>query len=156
MADSIFTHKTLPNGDVEQTRVDKTGDKSVIVFGMKEAFAVVSLSHFNPKGDLTRTIKYNYSNYSGKFLYPASCEIEEYKSKDQLKVKYNFQYIIKQIGDGVAPLDFARESVLARIRAEGRGPQDAPDPRTGSNRSTSDEVLESMAKGLRKEGTAKP
>ena len=52
---SKFTHRRLPNGDIEQTRLDEGGHKFIVVFSAKHDMAVVSTNSIDVQGVHQRT-----------------------------------------------------------------------------------------------------
>ena len=56
-----FTHRQLPNGDIEQTRREEEGHKIVTVFSAKYDLAVVSTIAYDPEGTVFQRVDYTYT-----------------------------------------------------------------------------------------------
>ena len=151
---SKFTHRRLPNGDIEQTRQDEERHKFVTVFSAEHDMAVASAAAYAPNGKVQRRIEYTYRRNGSRGLLPATCVCEWLNPKTNKTFRYEYEYSSVVIPDSTPPSAFTRAAVLARIRSETG--YSKLGLRTGTGSKVDDAALDSMARELKENGTAKP
>jgi hypothetical protein len=151
---SKFTHRRLPNGDIEQTRQDEERHKFVTVFSTEYDLAVASAAAYDRNGKVQTRLEYSYRRNGRRGLLPATCICEWLNPKTKISFRYEYEYSSVVIPDSTPPSAFTRAAVLARIRS-GTG-YSKLGLGTGTESKMDDAALELMARDMKENGTAKP
>ncbi len=150
---SKFTHDILANGDIEQTRVDESGNKLIIAFSSKENFAVKTTKQYNPDGSAGQELEYRYTRHSDGTLVPSSAVAAFRSPRTKKLMTFRYTYSNVRLPGDVTPVDFRTESILARIRRETDAGQRKP---VMGNPVVNDSALDALSRSLRESGSARP
>lgn len=152
-ANSTFTYRRLPNGDVEQTRKDETGHWNTILFSAANDMYVTAVVQYDDLGKrVNNKVDYTYGRRGGR-LESVVCVSQEPSRVPGEAITYTYHYTDLRLNGGVAAPEFTHDAVMARIRREtDYGKNRSPK----SNHVADDAQLDSAAKELREKGTAKP
>lgn len=151
---SKFTHRRLPNGDIEQKRQDEVGSKVITVFSARYDMAVAFTVTYAPQGTLEERVEYTYTKQGDRRVLPAGCVAECFNPRTKTIDRYEYSYSDIVIPDTTPASAFTRESVLDRIRRETDYGKRRPRPQ--AKPTVDDATLESLSRELKEKGTAKP
>jgi len=150
---SKFSHITLPNGDIEQTRVDERGSKVVTVFSARDNLAPRSSVSFTPAGKLNDELEYRYSKRADGVVLPAGATRMGRSEDLSREITYHYVFSDVRVPGDVSPADFERDSILNRLRRETNYGRPVP---VRAQPVVNDAKLDEAAKSLRKDGSARP
>ncbi len=150
---SNFSHRTLDDGDIEQTRLDKSGNKVVTVFSAKENFAVRSSTQFDPRGSIGQVHEYSYKRNGDGLIAPFRVVSKVPLQTTKVTTTYRYEFSNVRLPGDVTPDLFSTESILTRIRQA----TDAGRRATAkAGPSVNDSTLNALSRSLRESGTARP